>query len=162
LTTWHYEAGHWTETAFLDDAWEAASSSNWDTVRESLGYAHYTGIGDEHGNAFTLAVHRRDEPPKFIVEFSDGNIWDAVTAGTLPDALDLLARYAPIVTASEIACAVSDIRNLEQYGIVTDVLASAEVNHAATEERAASERRTRQEYHCAAAERRRQAGKEHP
>jgi hypothetical protein len=158
--TWHYEAGRWTENTFLDDAWEAASSSSWDTVRESLGYTHYTGIGDEHGNAFTLAVYRRDEAPRFIVEFSDGNIWDAMSAGTLPDALDLLARYAPIVTASEVAGAVSDIRNLEPFGIVTDVLASADVNQAPAGDRAASERRDRQERRRAAQERKRQADKE--
>lgn len=84
LTTWHYEIGRWTETTFFEDVWPDADSRSWDTARESLGYAHYTGIGDDHGNAFTLNVYCRDEPPRFIVQFSDGNIWDAITAGTLP------------------------------------------------------------------------------
>jgi hypothetical protein len=124
MTTQHYEIGCWTETTFLDDAWPTADGSDGDAVHESLGYEHHTGIGDD-ANASTLTVYRRDEPPRFIVEFSSGNIWDAMTAGTLPDALDLLARYVPIVTASEIASAISDIRSLESYGTVTDILAAA-------------------------------------
>lgn len=162
MTTWHYEAGRWTETTFFDDAWQAAGGGTWEAMRKSLGYEHYTGIGDDQGNVFTLTVYRREEPPRFAVEFSDGNIWDALTAGTLPDALELLARYAPIVTASEIAGIVSDIRNLEPSGIVTDVLASADVNQAAAEDRAASERRDRQEVRRAAQERKRQADRENP
>ena len=36
VTTWHYEAGDWTETEFPDDVWSAGDTRDWDTVREQL------------------------------------------------------------------------------------------------------------------------------
>ena len=36
VTTWHYERGTWTETTFLDDAWQG--EKDWGDVRGRLGY----------------------------------------------------------------------------------------------------------------------------
>src|ERR1035441_628843 len=119
MTTWHYEHGTWTETTFPDD--EGEGTGTWEAQRKHLGYEEHMGIGTDTGMcAFTVNVYSRDQPPRYLIELSDNNLWEAVTAGTLPDALDLLARYAPIVTASEITSAVTDIRGLDSFGIVTD------------------------------------------
>jgi len=140
VSTWHYENAAWTETTFLDDAW--GDGDGWDDVMKRLGYEHYMGVGSD-ATAFEVQVYRRKDAPKFIVTFSDGNLWDSMTAGSLPAAMDLLARYAPIVTASVVSDVISDIRNVESFGIVTDVLSSAELNRGAVAARVADERRER-------------------
>lgn len=141
MTTWHYERGCWTETSFPDQAWPEGTS--WEAARQQLGYEEHFSIGGDSLAAFTIEIHRRQEHPQFLITLSDLNMWETITAGTLPDALDLLARYAPIVSAAELADAVSDIRSLDSHGIVTSVLAAAEVNRTAAQDQAGEERRRR-------------------
>jgi hypothetical protein len=155
VTTWHYESGQWAETTFLDDAWP--SGRDWDSVRGQLGYEQHFGINAGSLGAFQVELYQRAEPPRYVVEISDMNIVEMVTTGTLPDALDLLARFAPIAAAAEIAAAVCDIRSLTSCGIVTDIMAGIEVNQHAAADQAATERRSRQERHRAALERKAQA-----
>ena len=141
--TWHYEAGQWTETQFFEEAAKAAGS--WSDLLSNLGYEHYTSIGSNDHNAFSLTLYQRAEAPQFVIEWDDCNIGNYFTANRLPDAMELLARYAPIVTAAEIAGAVSDIRSMDPCGIVTDVLASARVNESIAAAQATNERRAREE-----------------
>lgn len=156
MTTWHYENGQWAETTFLDDAWQGEGETDWAAIRKRLGYEHYLGIGHSL-SPFSINIYARTEQPRYVVEISDLNIWDAMTTTTLPAALDLLARYAPIVTAAEISCAIADIHDMDSLGIVTDIMAGIEVNRGAAANRAAQERQERQE-----ARRRRQQRKAQP
>lgn len=155
MKTWHYDNGKWTETTFFEDAWQDGESL--DALLKRMGFETYTSIGDGRTSAFSLTAYRRDEAPCYLVQYSDTNMWEAITAARLPDAMDLLARYAPIVTASEISDVVSDIRSMEQLGIVTDALASAEVNQQAVASQVIHERQVRDEVRRAARARRAKA-----
>lgn len=157
MSTWHYECGQWTETTFLDDARQEAPQElqSWDEVRSHLGYEYYTELGSS--NCWQVAIYEREAAPRYLVEFSDCDRWDSFTVATLPDAMDLLARYAPIVTAAEVARAAEDIRDRQPYGVVSDVLVSAEVNAGSVAAQVRSEREMRAAQRRTAQERKGQA-----
>jgi hypothetical protein len=142
VSTWHYERGQWTETTFLDDAWGEAQP--FDTMIRNRGYAWHLHLGETHDVAISVTVYQRDDPPRYLIDIGDHvSTTEVVTAATLPDALDLFARYAPIVTASHVSIVGCDIRDLAEDGTVTDVLAAIHANRGAAEQRAERERRAR-------------------
>ena len=153
MTTWHYEHGTWTETTFLDDSW--ADGTDLDELCKQLGYEHHLSVGDTDG--WCARVHRRSENPRYLVGLYSLDVYEVVTAATLPDALDLLARWAPIVAAAEITDALSDLRDLSPLGIVPHVLASAELNRQAADHLAAEQRALRERAAVRRAEQRRKA-----
>lgn len=144
-TTWHYEHGTWTETTFFHDAYETYKTDSFDECLKQLGCEFFTSIGDSEGAAFGIRVYQRHGDPRFAMVIEDGNIFIELTIGTIPDLLDLLARYAPIVSAVEISRVIQDINSLEPSGIVTQVLAAAEVNRAHVTQVVRSEEHSRRE-----------------
>ena len=93
---WHYEHGAWTERSFAPYDGDAV---DFDNALAKAGYRDMTGMGDDDYGKITL--FRRpssDDLPDYLIEFSDVNQWLTLTAGTLPDALELMAKYAPIIT----------------------------------------------------------------
>ena len=141
LATWHYERGQWTESTFPDDEWR--DGEEFDAMLKRLGYERHFGISREFG--FGVILYNRIEPPEFIVNVTDAYLYEIMTTATLPDALDLLARYAPIVTATEVAGAIDEINSFESYGIISMAIASAQVNGTVIDELVNHERQKRRE-----------------
>jgi hypothetical protein len=92
--TWHYAKGSWSRTSFLEQG--PSTTAGWTA---DLGYEDWLTVAGK-GAVFPLQAMRREKAPEFLIRFGDLSLWDAVTAATLPDALDLLARWSPIVTAA--------------------------------------------------------------
>jgi hypothetical protein len=70
-----------------------------------LGYEAWceVGVGDRPPAPVSLALYSREAPPlQFLlqIEGNAGNVVEHVFAETLPDAMDLLAKWAPIVRAT--------------------------------------------------------------
>lgn len=69
-----------------------------------LGYEAWCqiGVGDLPSVPVSLALYSRETPPlQFLMQLEGnaGNVVEHVFAETLPDAMELLARWAPIVRA---------------------------------------------------------------
>lgn len=65
-----------------------------------LGYEAWCEVGVGDRSPVSLALYSRDAPPlQFLlqIEGNAGNVVEHVFAETLPDAMDLLARWTPIV-----------------------------------------------------------------
>jgi hypothetical protein len=68
----------------------------------SLGYEVWchAGVGERPPVPVSLALYSREAPPlQFLLQLEGnaGNVVEHVFAETLPDAMDLLARWAPVV-----------------------------------------------------------------
>jgi hypothetical protein len=74
-----------------------------------LGYEAWCEVGVGELAPVSLALYSREAPPlQFLLQLEGnaGNVVEHVFAETLPDAMELLARWAPIVRA----CALGDAR----------------------------------------------------
>lgn len=72
-----------------------------DAAMKNLGYEAWcqVGVGDLPSVPVSLAVYSREAPPlQFLVQLEGnaGNVVEHVFAETLPDAMELLARWAPL------------------------------------------------------------------
>lgn len=111
MITWHYGNGQWTETTFEDDVLlPGPVPDNWpDDPLRGLGYQAIVHAGD--GRTFSLQLwHSPEASPACVLLISDVSWCDTVTAARLPDGLDLVARYAPAVTAAALSAALADAR----------------------------------------------------
>lgn len=73
-----------------------------EAAMSGLGYEAWceVGTGDRPQGPLALALYSREAPPlQFLlqIEGNAGNVVEHVFAETLPDAMDLLARWTPIV-----------------------------------------------------------------
>jgi hypothetical protein len=98
--SWHYTNGTWNARAFPakrgdDDSWKA--------VAQTVGYVARTAIGDGYSGQLSLFSredsHAADGLPDYLVIYSDGFKAHLMTADTFPEALDVMARYAPVISA---------------------------------------------------------------
>lgn len=127
--TWHYENGKRTATTFIED--NCRDGETIEALIERLGYESFCGrIGCETPSAISLNVFEREEAPRYLIDISTSGSWYFVTAAELPDLMDLLAAWTPIVASAEIAYALSDIGNLERsgFGLLTNAAATLRVN----------------------------------
>src|SRR5215469_10431033 len=89
----HYQGGTWSQaTQHLD--W--ADDEDVEVWLKRTGYQEFTAIGlpdDSYG----IRAWVKKEAPQYLIEFTDGNISPMVTAQTVADALDVIAKWAPIV-----------------------------------------------------------------
>lgn len=111
MITWHYDNGQWLKTTFEDDILlPGPVPDNWpDDPLRGLGYEAIVHAGD--GHTFSLQLwHGQEASPPCVLLISDVNWCDTVTAARLPDGLDLVARYAPAVTAAALGAALRDSR----------------------------------------------------
>lgn len=118
----HYSNGQWTT---VPD--EQGENEDYDAWIKRVGYTEFTSIGVDDAGFWWLAV-KESASSGCLVEFSDGNVFRSATTDTLGDALDVMARWAPIVTAGHISAVMGDLYNLDQQGIVSQVMAAAAVN----------------------------------
>lgn len=147
----HYQDGAWApETTHLD--W--ADNEDFELWLKRVGYDEFTSVGmPEAGYGIRSWVKK--EVPRYLIEFTDGNICPMVTARTVADALDVIAKWSPMVTAGIVGEVADGIWGLSPDGVVTHVIAAAELNAAAASGLADRERATR-------ARRREEAGQSRP
>jgi hypothetical protein len=162
ITAWYFNHGEWSEievhTPEGDQA-DLPERMSRTAEYERLGYTLRMSVGDD--DMFSLTLVEREAHPRYLLEISDPSRYEWLAVDTLPAALDLLARYAPIVTAAEIAEAASDIRNMSECGILSSAVASLEVNARDADRMARNERERRAEFAaaCRARKREREAAK---
>ena len=94
---WHYDGTTWTESAYLRE--NTAEGETTIQFINRTGWEWLTSIGEAR-YGFEVALYRREEAPRFLIALTDLNAGDMFTADREPDGYDLLARYAPLVTAS--------------------------------------------------------------
>jgi hypothetical protein len=112
MITWHYDNGQWLETTFEDDILlPGPVPDNWpDDPLRGLGYEGIVYAGDEYTTFHLQLWYGREASPPCILLIGDTDWSDTITAARLPDGLDLVARYAPIVTASALGTVMRDAR----------------------------------------------------
>jgi hypothetical protein len=101
VRTWCLVSGEWVER---EDPVMAVCDPYGGDVRAamaSLGYEIWcqVGVEDLPSVPLSLAVYSREAPPlQFLlqIEGNAGNVVEHIFAETLPDAMELLARWAPI------------------------------------------------------------------
>ncbi|WP_042401506.1 hypothetical protein [Streptacidiphilus carbonis] len=88
-----YSAGQWTRIAspLSDDA------GYWRTQAQEAGYSEFFKTGDPDLNYLAIRVSKG--PENYLIELDSSLMADAVFAATLPDAMELLAKWVPVVNA---------------------------------------------------------------
>jgi hypothetical protein len=112
VRAWCLVKGEWVER---DDPVMAACDPRGGDVRAamaSLGFEAWCQIGapDLATVPVTLALYSREAPPlQFLLQLEGnaGNVVEHVFAETLPDAMELLAKWTPIAQAGALAELVS-------------------------------------------------------
>ncbi len=129
----HYTAGQWAD----GPDWAGRlcpDGGDWD---EWVDHGYHTIA--ELGSSYVLQVflHQRktDDPelPPYFITVTDGDWYECVSAGTLPDAMDLLARWAPAVTAAVVSDAWNTITAADREtdrDLLTNIAATIRANEA--------------------------------
>lgn len=140
----HYENGQWSEG---DDRLERAIDDACPDVIDlealhlsrliSTGYGDY-GFGVDLWGASASWLGPRHDLPPYVLDVETQDFSRFFTAGTLQDALDLVARWAPIVTASLLSEVRRDLGSpgTSGFGIVQEILTAAQTGAGAVDRRA--------------------------
>jgi hypothetical protein len=141
----HYQDGQWsTGDAWIDRSW--AEPRPWHPAKGCAVRGYYPApvarLGIESGLKIYLWARDEDvgdDVPPCLLLVTDGNQPAYLSAGSLPDALDLMGRWAPVVTAAILTRVYDNLAGDDEskYGILTSTLALARANEDAIE----SERR---------------------
>ncbi|TDD79048.1 hypothetical protein [Actinomadura rubrisoli] len=118
----YYADGEWSSGPdLLMDSWEDGEEDAAPLGR--LGYKLFTTIGYvDVPTGVGIAVYSRSEAPRFLVEVQgEQGGSEHIYAAQSHDALELLARYAPIAQAAAISSVVTlayqaDARGVENIG----------------------------------------------
>lgn len=135
----HYQDGAWAPTPQHLD-W--ADNEDFELWLKRAGYKEFTSVGIPDAS-YGIRAWAKKETPQYLIEFTDGNICPMATAQTVADALDVIAKWAPMVTAGIVGEVADGIWGLSPDGVVTHVMAAAELNAAAASGLANRERATR-------------------
>ena len=100
----HYANGVWSEEP--DEFMRTWTTPiDHDEALRMLGFSLWTRIGDPGGMdvPMTLTLYLRSQEPQYLMEVEgNGGSIPHVYARTLPDAMDLLAKWAPAVKAAAV------------------------------------------------------------
>jgi hypothetical protein len=155
MGTWIRENGTWSEIEW--DVWEEdRESEEWESAMRRHGFRQLIMVGED--DSFTsVTLHEREEGhPRYLVSLTTVSNCVTVAAATLPDAMDVLASYAPIVQAMEIATAMYEIGS-HTPGILDDIMAGLVLNRAQADSTVSMVRQRQAEGLRRAAERERRA-----
>lgn len=112
----YYAAGAWTE---IEDQCEAAFDAHDGDVENglrSLGFRPWAEIGDSDAGLASIEVWARDDPdPRFVIFAAFSADILHVCAATLPDAMDLLAQWAPICQAASATSLLQKLNDSQMY-----------------------------------------------
>jgi hypothetical protein len=102
--TWCLVNGAWVEREDPVMAVCDPCGGDVDAAMAALGYEAWcqVGVGDLPSVPVSLTLYSREEPPlQFLLQLEGnaGNVVEHVFAETLPDAMELLARWAPLARA---------------------------------------------------------------
>ncbi|MEV3925856.1 hypothetical protein [Actinomadura coerulea] len=122
MTAPYYADGEWSSgTDLLLDLWEDGEEITAPLKR--LGYEPFTTIGYvDMPTGVGIAVYSRIDAPRFLIEVEGANgLSEHIYAAQSHDALELLARYAPIAQAAAISSLVTlayqaDVQSVENVG----------------------------------------------
>lgn len=130
----HYSDGRWSEgTDWLDSVWD--DETYIENERSGLGAIAHLG----HGDGFSITLYgpspryasqgRSEGVPDYVIEVDGENgTVGYLSAATLPDALDLLGKWAPSVTAYLLSEVWHDLAGANSgTGIMADILAAAQL-----------------------------------
>lgn len=138
---WSEWPGGWLDALYPDGGWDGRA------VRQA-GYGAITCIG--LADSLQLVLYRNDKResnggPPYFIEIRDGGSVDYITAGTLPDAMDLMARWAPAVTAEILTEVFNElVTNTDPHaGWIPEILAGVPANEPYIERRAGEMREQR-------------------
>ncbi|WP_131739063.1 hypothetical protein [Actinomadura roseirufa] len=109
----HYADGEWSSgPELLPSSWQDGDEVT--AQLEQLGYELFTTIGGDVPTGTSITVYTRTETPRFFIEISgDQGRSEHVYAAQTHDALELLARYAPIAQAAAISSMAGNTENLD-------------------------------------------------
>ena len=122
--TLHYANGQFTEGSadWPGWTWQTYGGDDNDRAFASAGYGEVAKIGNGYLLSVALHEHNREQrpawlPPFFIaVEHGTGS--EFISAATFPDALDLLARWAPAVSATLLTDAYESVFGGTRGGLI--------------------------------------------
>jgi hypothetical protein len=129
----HYASGQWSE----GPDWLSVISEGttwWRDVLRNGGYITSTELAQPSGIEVILyrRIGGRQDVPPFFIEIGDGSGHEVFSVSTLADALDLMARWAPVVTAALISDTFEALFGSKydnaRYGEITNLLATIRAN----------------------------------
>jgi hypothetical protein len=111
---WRYAAGQWAEdTDIVGTTWRDGESDT--AAIERAGYVVMHSVGNA-SFGLSLTLWARKEVPRHIVRLSGESMCEFIYTDTLPDALDLLTRWAPFVRDDALLALLDDL-NAEEPGL---------------------------------------------
>ncbi|MFD6818854.1 hypothetical protein ACFWC5_00610 [Streptomyces sp. NPDC060085] len=97
-----YQGGEWTKIPS-----PIAGEGDWDKAVSEAGYGEFFRSGDPDSNYVALSVYRG--PSNYLIDLSSNLSSEVVYAATLPDAMDLLAKWMPVVSAASLGCLLTEL-----------------------------------------------------
>ncbi|WRZ91243.1 hypothetical protein OHB54_20495 [Streptomyces sp. NBC_01007] len=98
-----YRDGQWTRIPSPIPA----GQEDWDKAVSEAGYKEFFGSGDPDSNYVTLHLYRG--PSNYLIDLSSNVSSEVVYAATLPDAMDLLAKWMPVVSSASLGCLLTEL-----------------------------------------------------
>lgn len=125
-----FKDGAWTTFRF--DAHTQAQEEEWDKALKALGFELWMSTDGMTGclDALPLSLRlwARSEAPRFLVEVNTLDAFDHVLAHDLPAAMEVLARWAPVIQSLAVAGLIGDANQVDNHehrtliGLVRQIL----------------------------------------
>ncbi|MCX4907063.1 hypothetical protein [Streptomyces sp. NBC_00878] len=97
-----YRDGEWTRIPS-----PITGEGDWDKAVSEAGYKEFFGSGDPDSNYVTIHLYRG--PSNYLIDLSSNVSSEVVYAATLPDAMDLLAKWMPVVSSASLGCLLTEL-----------------------------------------------------
>ncbi|MCI0386331.1 hypothetical protein [Streptomyces sp. CNQ085] len=97
-----YGGGEWTRIPS-----PVSGEGDWDKAVAEAGYQEFFGSGDPDSNYVTIHLYRG--PSNYLIDLSSNVSSEIVYAATLPDAMDLLAKWMPVVSSASLGCLLTEL-----------------------------------------------------
>ncbi|MFJ9748053.1 hypothetical protein [Streptomyces chartreusis] len=97
-----YRDGEWTRIPS-----PITGEADWDKAVSEAGYKEFFGSGDPEANYVSIRLYRG--PSNYLIDLSSYDSTEVVYAATLPDAMDLLAKWMPVVSSASLGCLLTEL-----------------------------------------------------
>ncbi|MFB8020762.1 hypothetical protein ACFC36_19580 [Streptomyces rubiginosohelvolus] len=106
-------------TSFPFDAHAQAQEEDWDKALKALGFELWMSNDGMTGCLdllpLSLRLWSRREAPRFLIEVNTVDAFDHVLAYDLPAAMEVLARWAPVVQSLAVAGLIGDANQVDNH-----------------------------------------------